>query len=345
MRNGRERVNLGTMRFRLGTFNAFNLVAEGVPYYGRLNYNHTDYQKKVEWCAGQLQKMDADVVGFQEVFHRRALEDVAKRSGLYPQAVIEVAGETGDLPRVGLISRFPVRKIEVIENFPAAARVDVDGQPLPFTQFHRPVLKAWIDLPTGQTMVVFVVHLKSKRPMVPEGAPRHDPWEETKGLVRSLLLRACESAALRYLILEEIQETKTPLVVLGDLNDAAHAVTSDILQGRLPQKNYPLDVKFKLWDILLYACGDLQVRKSYKDVYFTHLHNSHYESLDHIFVSQEFVNENPKCLGNVEYMKLFTDHLFDTALSDEAPPPWTSDHGQVVVSIRLKDPKKDNHEP
>ena len=171
-----------------------------------------------------------------------------------------------------------------------------------------------------------------------EGSPRHDPWEDTKGLVRSLTLRACEAAALRYLILKEISHTKTPLIVLGDLNDAAHAVTSDILQGKLPQKNYPLEVKFKLWDILLYSCSDLQVRKSYKDVYYTHLHNSHYESLDHIFVSQEFVNENPRCIGNVEYMKLFTDHLMDTALTDDPPPSHTSDHGQVVISIRLKSP-------
>lgn len=328
------------MKVRFATFNTFNLVSEGVTYYGRQNYNHTEYEKKVDWCAGQLKAMDADFVGFQEVFHRKALEDVCRKSGLYPQSIIEVGGETGDLPRVAFVSRLPVLKHEVIEDIPPEARVDVEGLVLPYHKFHRPLIKAWVKLPNGHTAVVFVVHLKSKRPMIPEGAQRHDPWEESKGLVRSLALRACEAAALRWLILQEISHTKTPVVLLGDLNDAAHAVTSDILQGKLPQKNYPLEVKFKLWDILLYSCGDLQVRKSYKDVYFTHLHNSHYESLDHIFVSQEFVNENPRCIGNVEYMKLFTDHLMDTALTDDHPPSHTSDHGQVVVSIRLKTPEE-----
>jgi len=242
-------------------------------------------------------------------------------------------------PRVALVSRYPVRSHEWISEFPPEARLDALGVDLPFTRFHRPVLKARVALPNGHDVVVLVCHLKSKRPMMPDGAHRHDPVEETRGMARSLILRACEAAALRLLVLSEIQGKNQPLVLMGDLNDATHSVTNDILQGRIPQRNFPAEVKKTLWDILLYSCADLQARKSYKDVYYTHLHDSHYESLDHIYVSQEFVNENPAHIGFVEYMRLYNDHLLDPALTDELPPAWLSDHGQPLVSIRLREGK------
>lgn len=321
---------------KIATFNVFNLASSGRDTYPGERLSPDEYEKKAEWTAGVLREMDADFVGFQEVFHREALEDVVKRSGRYTRAVIDVADETGFLPRVGFVSRLPVRKVEVIRDFPVEARLDLQGQPVPFSQFHRPVFRVTIELPGGREAVVLVVHLKSKRPMIEEGRPRHDPWEEARGQARSLVLRVCEAAALRWIVLHEIRRTETPLILLGDLNDSTHAVTSDILQGGLPNRYFPAEVKKKMWDIALYSCGDLQVRKSYKDVYYTHLHDSHYESLDHIFVSQEFVNENPRHLANVEYLRIYNDHLLDPSLTDEKPLPWVSDHGAVVVGLKMR---------
>ncbi|MEI8094018.1 MAG: endonuclease/exonuclease/phosphatase family protein [Spirochaetales bacterium] len=327
------------MRLKISTFNAQNLILPGVNFYGTSRTSPDDYMAKCQWIAGQLNRMDADLVGFQEVFHRAALENTLRISGQYAHAEILTEPETQLTPRVALVSRLPVRRFEWISEFPAEAHLDALGVPLPFTRFHRPILKAWIALPNGVDTVVFVVHLKSKRPMVPEGRPRHDPAEEARGMARSLILRACEAAALRLLVLAEIQDTNTPVILMGDLNDSTHSVTNDILQGRIPQRNFPQDVKKTLWDILLYSCADLQARKSYKDVYYTHLHDSHYESLDHIYVSQEFVNENPAHIGFVEYMRLYNDHLLDPALTDEPAPVEISDHGQPLVCIRLREAK------
>lgn len=321
---------------KIATFNVMNLALADRQTYPGERMTKADYEKKAGWTAGLLADMDADFIGFQEVFHKEALADVLARSGRYVHAVFDVADETGTAPRVAFASRLPVRKVEVIRDFPVQARVDVGGQFLPFTQFHRPLFRVEADLPGGRPAVFLIVHLKSKRPMVDDGRPRHDPWEQARGQARSLVLRACEAAALRWIVLHEIRHTETPLVLLGDLNDATHAVTSDILQGDHPQRYYPPEVKKKLWDILLYSCGDLQVRKSYKDVYYTHLHDSHYESLDHIFVSSEFVNENPRHLANVEYLRTYTDHLLDPALTDEKPLPWVSDHGAVVVGLKMR---------
>jgi len=322
--------------FRIATFNLKNLGLPDRTLYPGERTSRSDYNKKVQWTAGLLAEMDADFVAVQEVFHKAALEEVATRAGLYAHATVDLADETGTLPRVGFISRLPIRRTEVIHEFPVAARVDVGGQPLPFTSFHRPVLKVEVELPGGRPAIFLVVHLKSKRPIVDEGHDRRDPWELARGQARSLMVRACEAAALRWIVLQEIRHAETPLVLLGDLNDATHAVTSDILQGDPPQRYYPAEVKKRLWDILLYSCGDLQVRKSYKDVYYTHLHDSHYESLDHIFVSQEFVADNPRHLAYVEYMRLYNDHLLDPALTDEMPRPWVSDHGAVVVGLKMR---------
>jgi endonuclease/exonuclease/phosphatase family metal-dependent hydrolase len=327
------------LRVTVSTFNVQNLILPGITYYGTSRASPDDYQRKCQWIAGQLKRMDADVIGFQEVFHRAALENCLILSGHYAHAEVITEPETHLAPRVALVSRLPVRRHQWISEFPPEAHLEALGVTLPFTRFHRPILKAWLALPNDQDAVVFVVHLKSKRPLIGEGHQRHDPVEEARGMARSLILRACEAAALRLLVLEEIRGTNTPLILMGDLNDATHAVTNDILQGRLPQRNFPAEVKKTLWDILLYSCSDLQARKSYKDVYYTHLHNSHYESLDHIFVSQEFVNENPAHIGFVEYMRLYNDHLLDPALTDELPPTEISDHGQPLVSIRLRDPK------
>lgn len=320
---------------KVATFNLMNLAMPEKNYYPHQSYSLAEYHQKIIWTAGQLGRMDADLVGFQEVFDLAALRQAVDDTKLYRKAWLEVADECGHLPRVALLSRLPVRDFQVISDFPAEARISTGASPLPYTRFHRPVILATVEFPGGQAVKVIVCHLKSKRPLLLEGEHAHDPWAEAAGSVRSLTLRACEAAALRWLILREIRHSETPLILLGDLNDGPHAVTSDILQGAHPQKNYPGEVKKKLWDILLYSCQDLQIRRSYKDVYYTHLHNSHYESLDSILVSQEFVNENPRHIGWVEYMRLYNDHLLDPSLGEEGIPVWQSDHGQVLVSIRM----------
>jgi endonuclease/exonuclease/phosphatase family metal-dependent hydrolase len=321
---------------RIGTFNLMNLALPGYEYYRGESYTPAIWEKKLTWTAGLLTQMNADFFGFQEVFQKEALLKVLDKTGIYKGAEVFVAEENGRMPRVAFASRLPVLDVQIIKEFPEKAIISVAGIKVPYNHFQRPVIKARVCLPGGSQAIVLVVHLKSKRPMIEEGAFRHDPWEVAFGQTKSLILRSCEVAALRWIILQEIQQSDRPLILLGDLNDSTHAVTSDILQGDQPQRNYPQDVKKKLWDILLYSCADIQVRRSFKDVYYTHLHNSHYESLDHILVSQEFVNENPKHVATVEYMRLYNDHLLDPALTEEKPEPWISDHGAALASFKMR---------
>jgi endonuclease/exonuclease/phosphatase family metal-dependent hydrolase len=323
--------------FKIGTFNLYNLALPDRPYYDR-RYSTEDYNKKIEWSAEQLRRMDADIVGFQEVFHTEALQQLLTVCGRYHDAPVLVAGGTGEGPSVGLVSRFPVITHEIIPNFPEPARLEIDDLKIPLTQFSRPVLKVRVEIAPDLKATFFVVHLKSKRPLVKEEVDPHDPTERALGHARSLMVRSAEAAALRYLLVEELHGTNQPVVVMGDFNDSDGAVTSRIISGSPPWRSLPREQKRQVWDVLLYNVKEIQARQSYRDVYYTHLHNGHHESLDHIMVSQEFVRENPNRLGQVEYVANLNDHLIDDTLSDDRLPKWQTDHGQVVVTIGLRRP-------
>jgi endonuclease/exonuclease/phosphatase family metal-dependent hydrolase len=322
--------------FRVGTFNLCNLALPNINYYRNTAYSPETYQQKKRWTALQLNRMRADLVGFQEVFHPKALQEVLQQSDYCREFKLIAADPVSDTPMVAFASRLPILEHHYITEFPATARLDVQRSQMPFTHFSRPVLSVRLQLTEAIECTVFVVHLKSKRPIFPDDADRDDPVEIAKGQARSLMLRAAESIALRVLLMQVLQHSSYPVIVLGDMNDGGTAVTSQIISGQVPHRRLDPDRKRKIWDVLLYHVKDIQARQSYGDFYYTHIHNGHYDSLDHIMVSQEFVTQNPERVGRVVYVSLFNDHLIDETLSNEEVPDWQSDHGQVVASIDLE---------
>lgn len=326
---------------KVANFNLLNLVLPEKMYYDNQKYSIADYEKKITWISQLLQEMNADIVAFQEVFHKEALEEAVRRSGIYNNYEIVVANQTGDLPRVALLSRFPILSHTVYENFPEEAIIEVEeeeGGPktkLPFKKFSRPVLKAVVEVHKGFGVNCYVAHLKSKRPTEFEGESRDNPVHQALAKSRSLFLRAAESTALRAVMMETLKGKTLPVLAFGDFNDTGLSVTTQIISGDIPHRQLPHDVKKNLWDVLLHHVKDIQSRKSYQDFYYTHIHNGHYESLDHIMVSEELVGENPKNYGRIGYVKLFNDHLIDRTLTDEKPKKWKSDHGIVLTSIEL----------
>jgi hypothetical protein len=113
---------------------------------------------------------------------------------------------------VGFATSLPlVESPTSIVDFPADLDFSIDGVPFPAKSFLRPVLRAVVQFPNDHPVTIFVTHLKSKRPMV---APdkRHDPKEETLGKARSLIIRAAEAAALRSIIVDELQNRRDHVV-------------------------------------------------------------------------------------------------------------------------------------
>jgi len=225
-------------------------------------------------------------------------------------------------------------KKKSIEHFPQESILVVDGTPIPIKSFSRPILRCVIQLPTRDLITVFVVHLKSKRPVVDE-KHRHDQKYKAVGHGISLVLRAAEAAALRCILVDEMKQNSRPVILMGDLNDVVHSVTTEIVTGTQPWKKLSREQKEEIWDVLLWSTNEVQVRTSDRDVTYSHIHNGRYEVLDHILVSQEFVKSNPEHIGYVQFLQLFHDHLVDETLTEEKRDVTISDHAQIVASIKI----------
>ncbi|MDX2230043.1 MAG: endonuclease/exonuclease/phosphatase family protein [Leptolyngbyaceae cyanobacterium bins.349] len=327
-------------RFKVATFNVYNLVLPNVIYYGDRQYSAQTFARKQLWIAGQLAAMDADVVGFQEIFHVEALQQALNTSKLYANAKLVAPPPTGTGPMVAMVSRFPVLRHRVYEVFPPEAQLTLDGAAIPIHRFSRAVLAVDVALAPELECTIFVVHLKSKRPIFPENVDRNNPLEKAKGQARALIQRAGEAIALRVILMEFLKNRNYPVILMGDINDGGQAVTSQMLSGEAPFRKTSFEQKQLTWDVLLYHVKDIQARRSYGDYYYTHIHNGHYDSLDHIMVSQEFVAENPHHIGRVGYVAVLNDHLIDDSLSTDGVKLWQSDHGQVVASIELSNESK-----
>mgnify|MGYP006291861573 CR=1 FL=1 len=322
--------------FKIGTFNLYNLALPNIIFHRSLQYSSEEYRQKKRWVAHQLERMQADIVGFQEVIHAKALKEVLKEAEGYENYHCAIAEGNENYPTVALASKFPLIDLEIIREFPKQASFNIQKVDIPFEKFSKPIIVAQVALTPSLVATVVVVHLKSKAPIFPKEASPDDPVEKAKGQGRALILRTAEAVALRIFLIELLKDTDHPVIVLGDVNDGGLAFTSQIITGDPPHQRKSLSEKKKVWDVLLYSVKEIQDKRSQGFYYYTHIHNGHYENLDHILVSQEWVSQNPQRVGRVKYVAVLNDHLLDDTLCDEKLPCWQSDHGQVVATLSLE---------
>ncbi|HEX7842421.1 MAG TPA: endonuclease/exonuclease/phosphatase family protein [Kofleriaceae bacterium] len=338
-------------RIKVLTWNLRNLANPGVDYYPGEKYSPAEFERKIGWINGQLGTMDADVAGFQEVFHKEALvKAVGKAMGKDVRVIVTPPDDDAQLqpplkPRVALATRLPIiGEPTVIRDIPQDATLhflDGDGKPtapLPITSFSRPVLRVELELwknaaGAAEKAVVFVVHLKSMTPEIFEGQDDEDPMVYALGEARAQMRRTAEAAGIRSLVRRELEGTRTPVIVLGDCNAGTPSVVASIMSGPAPARYLKIEDKQRLWDRMLYDAIELQSRQSLNGTYYTHIFNGRYEALDHILLSEEFYDRNPAHIARVEYVRLFTDHLVDGDLCPDRIPSWQSDHGAVVVTL------------
>jgi hypothetical protein len=324
------------MECKIGSFNLYNLVLPDHVYYHNRKYSKNEYDKKTDWIKRQITKMDAQIIGFQEVFHKQALIEALKGT-CFKAKNIHVFGESGNSPVVGLASSLPVLSIsKPITDIPSEVYCKIEGLSEDNRFFSRPVIKLRIALNNNVVITVFVCHLKSKRPIFLDCEDENEFNIYAVGQTRALIKRSVEAAGLRQIILRELSENNDPVIVIGDLNDSTRSVTNNIIAGPLPWKLDSIKEKKRHWDTVLYNCFDIIAQKSFKKEWYTHIYNGHYETLDHIYISQEFFFKNRNRIGNVDFTHVLKDHLMDTTLAKDNIPKWQSDHGQVVVSLSLK---------
>ncbi len=396
-------------RFTIASFNVKNLIGADQEYYRFMSYTPEEYAWKEDWMADQIVKMDADIVGLQEIFDEESLRAViaeADRRGIatnevtlpdrtkryakkaifrklayspYTDAALAFAPNANDgpagerRPGVAILSRLGfVGTPEVIQDLSPALSIPMrdlggdDNGSYTVSRLSRPILKARI--PVGdQVVAVFNCHLKSKlgEYITPDGAEfapetdltNYDATGRALGSLRAALRRMSEAWVLRRLIVKEL-EAGNPVMVLGDFNDGEHAVSSEIISGEVPFKNYSWmlrhnakkgndrytrkeneQIQEAVQAMRLHSAEKLFVRKSLRDMVYTSAFGGVYESIDQILMSRHFHPDYGNEIGEMEYFSVYNDHITDGSHEEAPYNKLASDHGQIMAHMQLFDPR------
>ena len=327
--------------------NLYNLNEPGLRIYSDSNgWSQTEYDNKIAWTGAALKASRSDVMGFQELWHKKSLKAALTAAGLNSKyKALVPANHTGQK----IVCAAAVRKEILvgdptwIEDFPGDFKLESGGDDaqtsgiaVNITKFSRPVLHFQIKPRSdGRIISVYVAHLKSRRPTPIYNEPwytkaKHSKHREGLGSAIATIRRTAEAAALRMILTEEMKGTDRPVVVLGDLNDSQHSNTLNIITG---QPNYLLSgLSRGGGDADLYTVGTLQEYRSLRDIYYTYIYQNFRESLDHILVSQEFYDNSKKRLWAFKGMTLDNDHLDD----DNHKEAGSSDHAYVRAQFEYR---------
>lgn len=272
-------------------------------------------------------------------------------------------------PGVATLSRFGFTgQPEVIQHLSPALTIPFqelgggDAGGYTISRLSRPILK--VRIPVGATTItVFNCHLKSKlgefiappnAPFAPEAdLTNYDAHGRMLGSLRAGLRRMAEAWVLRGLILQELNQGH-PVMVLGDMNDGEDAVSTEIITGEAPFKNYSwmrrhdatqanqryskpdaAQIMESVESVRLHSAEKLFVRKSLRDMVYTAAFGGNFQSIDQIFMSRHFHPDHADRIGEMEYFSVLNDHLTDGSHPEAPYNKLASDHGQIMAHMRM----------
>jgi predicted extracellular nuclease len=343
-------------RLSLGTFNLYNLNEPGTPMYrDRDGWSASEYDRKIDWTQRTIRLLRPDIFGFQELWHRASLARALEASGLaqdYDLLAPEDANGThivcAAIVRKGLVLGEPEWIVTFPEKFVLKSSGDDPQTPaisVTISSFSRPVLHFQVRPRTDHDPIhVYVCHLKSKQPTevfreawFRADSSTYQKHQSNLGAALSTIRRTAEAAALRFLLTEQMKGTRTPVIILGDINDAQNSNTANILTE---QPRYLVGDSLGGGDVSLYTAQTLQEYRSTRDVYYTHIFQDMMESLDHVLVSEEFYDNSRKRLWMFDGMTVNNDHLN----FDDHKESGTNDHGLICVRFKYKPIKAEARE-
>lgn len=324
--------------------------------------------------------LNADVIPDKSKrYHRRAVfkklsyEAYSKKDVFFAPNIHD--GEPGERrPGLAMLSRYGFSETpQVIQKLDAPLTIQFpelgggDAGQFTLTRISRPIVKAKI--PVGDRVItIFNCHLKSKlgEYLKPQGAAfspeadliNYDPRGRAFGALRAALRRMAEAVVLRNLVVDAL-EAGEPVMVLGDYNDGEHAVSTEIITGEKPFKNYAwmrrhdaqrrndrysdeenIQIRGEIENLEMVSAEKLFVRKSLRDMVYTAAFGGNYESIDQILMSRAFHPDNPDRIGEMEYFSVLNDHLTDGSHPEAPYNKLASDHGQIMAHMRMFDEQK-----
>lgn len=339
-------------------------------------FDETSLQAVIAECdAAGIEANEAHVPDPSKRYARKA---IFRKLAYKPYAQAELAfapnvndGGPGERrPGVAVLSRFGFAEApQVLQELPEPLEIPFadlgggDGGTYKISRLSRPIIK--VRIPVGdQVISVFNCHLKSKLGELdkPAGAAfppaadlvNYDAAGRALGSLRAGLRRMAEAWVLRRAILNELTQGR-PVMVLGDFNDSEHAVSSEIITGEVPFKNYAWmrrhDAKHQgdrysdheneviqeqINAVRLHSAEKMFVRKSARDMVFTSAFGGVFESIDQILMSRHFAPDYDQRIGDMEYFSVLNDHLTDGSHPEAPYNKLASDHGQIMAHMRLR---------
>ena len=314
------------MIIKIATFNLFQFCSPEFSFYTKKEkFKKEDWEEKKNWIKEQLQKMDCDIVGFQEVFSQEELKELVLECG-FKEFVVTQNPKLDEKNRVyksttvALASKFQIKEIKKVSK----------NENLTFA---REPIKATISLKNDLDINVYVAHLKSNRLNEFEYKFTKDSTLEEKKSKLDIALKNNYSLSLKQRLNEaktlhfDIKKQILPSILLCDLNDREFSITIDALTNKRFYKN-----ELKKDDFILFDSYDIAPKKVYNPhpefkglkrvptSYFV----GHGNTLDFIFVSKDLEN----CVKN---HKVFDEHL----QKNRNGTLKQSDHAQVVCEIEI----------
>ena len=336
------------------TLNLNNLQKEG-EYAFTHKVTAEEYKSKIAWTAGIIRETQADIIGFQELWHKDCLEKAVEDADLSAKYTVYADEADGGTQTIALAVKtaLQVNNIQWIRDLPDELVLKKrpssgdDNVEVKLVGFRRPVIRAEIKPEKGPDIVLFVAHLKSKLPTKLDSQEKNDPAVKPHsialGSALATIRRTAEATALRIMLNKEMKDSHTPTVVMGDLNDSQLGVITSIVTAQPPYRMYEKSRTAYASDLGMYSVATLQEYRSLRDVYYTYLHQGQRESLDHILVSEQFYDNSQNRVWSFREARVINDHLVDknspwNKVVGGNDPGW-SDHG-VICAIFDHNPAK-----
>jgi len=342
---------MAAKKISFSTFNLYNLQLPGKQLYKNSKpWTKSQYEKKLNWASRQIEDLNTDIWGFQELWIKQGLEEVFASQELHDKYDLLVPDNHSGRKIVcaGAVRKgMLLGKPEWIEKFPEKFILRSKGDDsqtsnisVNIKKFSRPVLKFRVKpYDDVKPITIYVAHLKSKSPTqiyfekwFSNDEDFYKKHSTGIGSALSTIRRTAEAAALRMILTEDMKGNDKPIVLLGDLNDAQLSNTLNIISA---QPTYLHSLSKGGTDSGLYTVGTLQEYRSLRDVYYTHIYKNSKESLDHIMVSQEFYDNSKKRVWAFDGMEIFNDHLNNSNHKNDG----SSDHGLVKAKFKYKPAK------
>ncbi len=321
---------------RLVTFNIENFDDPGT--------TAPTLERRIALMRPQFLRLRADVLCLQEV-NSQAVGGVRSFAALdqllatTPYAAFNRVSTTladGTTPfderNLVILSRFPIAshaqiKHDVVPR-PAYRRVTAlpaDTNALDIT-WERPILRAGITLPTGVTLHILNVHLKSKLPThIPGQHPNQFVWTTASGWAEGSFVSAMKRVGQAFetrMIIDQIftADANAHIIACGDFNADIDEVPMEAIRGDVENTGNP-----DLVTRLMVPCE----RNVPEPARFSLYHHGRGVMLDHILASRPL-------LAHWQSTEIHNEVLHDESVGFSTDSKFPeSDHAPVIAEFML----------